>query len=330
MLYDSGENKKWVSTQIENFFNNNINNNGKNLLDFFTFYLDSMQDENYLNDKINPIYFIENIKKFIDIDKNPDKNLYENLIPVELKSIVDKNMTWQKFVLFSKRIFNTKGSTYGINFWTTLVSNINIKELYYDNIEDVALLTTLGFESSVYSQDGFLVYDKAIYNKIPNIFLIENLDINSDYTLKDLISLLNYLKPLGVIFLMLKFILIDSLSINITPQSVIHTQLDSNLQIYPDYENVTLEENHYTLMDYYLDELKHVQLSKIEDEDLYIAYLEYGYDGVLQYIASPPSTPFAFNDNMVIFDFNVIEYESESNQIDDNIDGGENIDFNDF
>ena len=126
-----------------------------------------------------------------------------------------------------------------------------------------------------------------------------------------------------MIFLIINLISNQSIIIDVLEVNSRNSKMyDSELKIYPHYTDIELVDNIYQLEDFTLSEIDLVLLDDIINND---TDLIYNYKPIYEILVSPPPVPFFFDDNQVVYDGNEIDYETEYNEIDGNID---ELDFN--
>lgn len=282
-------NEKWVSTVVNNFFNEyNIQNNDS-LVEFISYYLDILQNENFKNETMSPLYFINNIHDILDIDKFDNRELYEQLIPKELEYVIDETITWKNFIKISKKVFHSKGDESNFRFWLDLIAEYDFNVFHYENDDEISILKKIGIKEDNYTLnntiDSFFTYGRTQEYKIPNIYSINNIQMKDDFTINTLSDMIDFIKPLGVIFLILNIISNQSVIIDVIDSDSRHSKMyDSELKIYPHYTDIGLVDNIYQLEDFTLNEIDLVLLDDIINND---TDLIYNYKPIYEILVSP-------------------------------------------
>ena len=244
--------KEWFSQLVGQFFNADTYKRNETLINLISEFLDQLQQERFKDDLYSPFNLLHNLTDLTDVD-NVDvesiKQEYKQFYPFTeiLNNRIDDKMDWRSFVKLLPEIYANSGLSVNLDFFKFVTGEIEYEKMNRLNDENVALLNRIGLLHLIddkYFFNTSIPMNKNNYthNVIPNLYNItslDNLTINKEIFFEFLTSI----KPAGVLFLLIQFIVFDN-------QTIVHkinqskfAIKDSINQIYTSYRDILFQEN---------------------------------------------------------------------------------------
>ena len=240
----------WISELATDFLSD-FQKSDEKFIELIKMMIDFLQRENFSNIKVSPLYLINNLERFNNLDEYTDDELktkFKSILPFKSEEIMEKvfdSLDIRRLIPLLKLLNSMKGSNQSFTFWKHILGNIFNSTPDLDDIDDEYLVRLLNIN-----------YDKIDIsidedNTIPNIIMINNID-ELKVSLNALVSFLNDITPVGIIVILLFSTQVSSVYTTTTTAS--NNEMRSGLVTYDVRRN-----------DYYQPFIKYTEDSTIQD-----------------------------------------------------------------
>lgn len=243
--------KEWFSDLLQQFFNADTSKRNESLINLLSEFLDILQQERFSDDLYSPLNLLRSLSDLINIDEVSNKDIkehYKLFYPFGdfLNNRINEKTDWRDFVKLLPQIYANSGLAVNLDFFKFLTGEIEYEKMNKLNDEHVALLNRIGLSHLIDDRYFFntalpMNKNNLINNIIPNLYNITNLD-NLLINKQLFFEFLTTVKPAGVLFLLINFIVFDKQQIINKVNQNRFAIRDSFNQVYTTYKDIVFEE----------------------------------------------------------------------------------------
>lgn len=191
----------WISELAIDFISD-FQKSDEKFIELIKMLVDFLQRENFSNIRISPLYLINNLQRFNNLDEYTDDELkikFKSILPFKNEEIMNRIFDCfniRKLIPLLKLLNSMKGSKQSFIFWKYILGNIFSNTPSSDDDNDAYLMRLLNIDTSKID----ISMDEN--SDIPNVIIINNID-ELNVSLNALTSFLSDITPVGIIIILL-------------------------------------------------------------------------------------------------------------------------------